>query len=316
VHYKAYSLVTVIDDLLPVLIPADGAEVDVHVSSTSLEIINIPPQPFMEWHLPGRELWLSFFKLDDGYLLRFDKLADFLIRNSGKEIVYLPRPGIPSNTIHHLLLNQVIPLVINLKGGEALHASAVLSPKGVIAFAGPGGSGKSTLAGSLINGGCSLISDDCLVLREKDEGIYGIPAYPGLRLWDDSLSCLFGDNDGHKPVAHYTHKRRVDIKNMLKTYCTEPRPFKRLYNIVASSEIEGKTDIIIEKLSPGNKFIALVRCAFRLDVTDRTMLTRQFHFLKRVASTVSVCSLIYPRDFKLLPAVREAILKDLQDLDN
>ncbi|MDD1777395.1 MAG: hypothetical protein LUQ65_04435 [Candidatus Helarchaeota archaeon] len=315
-HYKVYNLIAAIDDLLPGLIPTDRAEADVQVSNTSSETFYVPSQPFMEWHLPGRELWLSFFKLDDGYLLRFEKLADFLIRNSGKEIVCLPRPEIPSNTIHHLLLNQVIPLVINLKGSEALHASAVLTPNGVVAFAGPAGSGKSTLAGSLINMGYSLVSDDCLVLAGKGDGIYGIPAYPGLRLWDDSLSCLFGDNDAHKPVAHYTNKWRVDIKKMLETYCTKSQPLKRLYHIVASTEIDGKTDIIIEQLSLQDSFMALVTSAFRLDITDREMLKRQFRFLERVTSTVSVRRLIYPRNFRLLPAVREAILKDLQDLEN
>jgi hypothetical protein len=46
------------------------------------------------------------------------------------------------------------------------------------------------------------------------------------------------------------------------------------------------------------------------------MLIRQFNFLQRVAFTVSVRRLIFPRDFNILPAVREAILNDLKDLDN
>lgn len=79
---------------------------------------------------------------------------------------------------------------------------------------------------------------------------------------------------------------------------------------------EENCSIMIEPLLHRDRFMALVRSAFRLDITDHTMLKRQFHFLERVASCVSVRSLIYPRDFNLLPAVREAILTDLQDLDN
>ena len=114
------------------------------------------------------------------------------IDKKGSEIICMPRPGIPEDTIQHLLLDQVIPLVINLRGGEALHASAILTPQGVIAFAGPAGSGKSTLAGSFLLSGYQHVSDDCLALSEKDQEIYAIPAYPGLRLWDDALSYLFG----------------------------------------------------------------------------------------------------------------------------
>jgi hypothetical protein len=61
--------------------------------------------------------------------------------------------------------------------------------------------------------------------------------------------------------------------------------------------------------------MALVRCAFKLDITDQRMLKRQFLFLKRTVSTISVRQFAFPRAFKFLPAIREAILNDLKDLD-
>ena len=283
---------------------------------TFLERFNTSSKCFMQWYLPEGELWLSFSKIDGGYLLRFNELADFFVSNDGKKIICIPEHNIPSNTIRHLLLDQVIPLVINLKGKEALHASAVFTPKGVFAFTGITGSGKSTVVGSFLSEGYPLMSDDCLVLLEKNKGIYAIPAYPGLRLWDDALSHLFGENGAHGSVAHYTDKRRVEIEKRLETHCTEPQPLRRLYSIAEPIEAERKTDIIIEHLSPRESFMALVRCVFRLDITDNNMLTRQFHFLERVVSQVSVRRLIFPRNFNLLPAVREAILNDLKDLDN
>jgi hypothetical protein len=284
--------------------------------ATPSETFQTPSQWFMQWHLPRGELWLSFAKLDGGYLLRFNELADFFVSNGGEKIIYKSKLGIPPNTIRHLLLDQVIPLVINLRGEEALHASAVLAPQGVIAFTGPAGSGKSTLAGNFLLSGYQHVSDDCLALSEKDQEIYAIPAYPGLRLWDDALSHLFGENGAHGSVAHYTDKRRVEIEKRLETHCKNPQPLRRLYTVADPTEAERKTDIIIEHLSSRESFMALVRYAFRLDITDLEMLIRQFNFLQRVAFTVSVRRLIFPRDFNILPAVREAILNDLKDLDN
>lgn len=315
--YRLYGLTIASDDLLPGVTSAVHGEVDVRVRCVS----SSKPSPsfsnwFMHWHLPRGELWLSFAKMDGNYLLRFNELADFLIKDNGNEIICMPSVKTPSETINHLLLDQVIPLVINLRGGEALHASAVLLPQGVVAFAGPAGSGKSTLAGGFLVFGYRHVSDDCLTLLEKNQDVYAIPAYPGLRLWDDALSHLFGDNGTHESVAHYTDKRRFNLEKRLAAHCTEPKPLRRLYVIADLSELEGKTDIVIERLSSRDSFMALVRCAFRLDITDNNMLRRQFHFLERVASTVSVRRLVYPRDFRLLPTVREAILKDLQDLDN
>jgi len=315
--YRLYGLVISSDDMLPGVPSAAETEVDAWIRSVSFpKPLVLPSDWFMKWHLPEGELWLSFAKIDGGYLLRFNELADFFIKNDGKEIFCMPGHDVRSDTIQHLLFDQVIPLVINLKGGEALHVSAVLTPKGVVAFAGPAGTGKSTVTGSLLNVGYSLLSDDCLALLKKDDGIYGVPAYPGLRLWGDARGYLFGDNGGHKSVAHYTGKRRIDIESKPGAYCAKPQPLKRLYDIADPFDAEGKTNIVIEPLSARDSFMSFVRCAFRLDITDRDMLKRQFHFLKQVASTVSVRRLIFPRDFNLLPAVREAIIKDLNDLDN
>jgi len=282
----------------------------------SQKTFSTPFDWFMHWYLPGGELWLSFAKSHEGYLLRFEELSDFFVHKSGKEIVCLPKSGISSGTIRHLLLNQVIPLVINLRGGEALHASAVVTPQGIAAFSGPAGSGKSTIAGSLLKAGYPLMSDDCLALIEQDGKIHGMAAYPGLRLWGDSFKWLFGNGRPHRPVANYTDKQQVHITTKEQAIPAKFQPLKRLYAIAEPSEIDGKNDICIEPLSGRESFMALVRRAFRLDVTDNNMLKRQFYFLERVVSTVSIRRIIFPRDFTLLPALQEAILKDLESGDN
>ena len=211
--YRLYGLVIAIDDLLEGVPSVAHAEVVIQVRrTTSSKSFSTPSHWFMHWHFPEGELWLSFAKVNGGYLLRFNKLADFFVKNDGNEIAFIPKHEVPTDTIQHLLLDQVIPLVINLKGGEALHASAVLTPHGVVAFAGPAGSGKSTLTGGLFHLGYPLVSDDCLALFQKNEEIRVIPAYPGLRLWEDALVYLFGGNGTYKSVAHYTNKRRVEIE--------------------------------------------------------------------------------------------------------
>jgi len=310
---QSYGLAISCDDLSAGLTSASNKGADIHIQCVlSRRPFPSPSNWFMHWYLPGGDIWSSFAKLDEGYLIQFHELAQFFISDQGREIIYCPGIDTPPETIQHLLLNQVIPLVINLKGGEALHASAVVTPRGVVAFLGPTGSGKSTLAGSFLLAGCSVLSDDCLTLKGKNEGIFVMPAYPGLRLWEDSFSRLFGGKSAHESVAHYTTKRRIDIERKQDVYGGEGQALKRLYVIADRSESEGKADIVMERPCPRDSFMALVRCAFRLDITDRNMLSRQFRFLERVVSKVPVRKLIYPRDFKFLPAVREAILKDLQ----
>jgi len=316
-QYKLYNLVIASDEVFPELIPNDEVKVNIHVRRAScLETSNTPSRWFMQWHLAGGELWLSCAKMDGGYLLRFNELADFFVNNCGAEIVCMSKPEIPQETVQHLLLDQVIPLVINLKGNEALHASAILTPQGVVAFAGQARSGKSTVVGSFLKAGYSFMSDDCLTLLEKGRNIYAIPAYPGLRLWRDARVYLFENNGAQKSVAHYTDKLRVDIERKPETYCEEPQPLKGVYIIGDSSEAKGKTNIVIERLSFKNSFIELIKYTFRLDITDVNMLKRQFNFIEQVVSTVPVNRLTYHRNFSLLPAVREAILNDLGNPNN
>ena len=307
--YQLYRLVIASDNFFTGKTSIGNRGFDVQVQSIS------PPEPrsspsswFMNWTLPGGEKWLSCAKTDIGYLLRFNELADFTVDRIGTEIVCIPKPRIPENTIQHLFLDQVIPLVINLKGREALHASSVRMPQGIIAFVGQAGSGKSTLAASFFASGCPLVSDDCLALIEKNRKIFGIPAYPGLRLWKDSYKGLFGNNGKSRPVAHYTTKQQVDIEASGGMFCKLPKPLIRIYDVV----MNGRSRIKIKPLSPREGFMCLVKAVFRLDITDTKMLKRQFKFLEKVVSSVPVRRLIYPRNFKILPDVREAILNDLK----
>ncbi len=316
-QYKIYNFVISSDNPIPGIPSCRLEETDIWIRWTSTpKPIQILNNCFIQWYLPDGGPWLSVSKTDEGYLLRFNKLADFFVSSCGAGIVCMPNPEIPSGTIHHLLLDQVIPLVINLKGNEALHASAILTPQGVVAFAGQAGAGKSTLAGDFLKAGYTFMSDDCLTLLQEGPEIFAIPAYPGLRLWEDAAVRLFGRDGSYKSVAHYTTKQRVSIEWCPRTYCAKPQPIRRVYALAFPSEAGNKTDIIIEPLSKRDGFMELITYAFRLDTMDHNMLRRQFHFIKQVASTVSVRRLIFPRDLSLLPTVREAILNDLQDMDN
>jgi len=273
-----------------------------------------PSNWFMSWSLSSGEPWLSCAKVGNQYLLRFPGLADFVVDVAGRDIIVMADSETPSDTLRHLLLDQVLPLVLNLQGHEALHATAVLTPRGVCAFMGPAGTGKSTLAASFLLAGYPVISDDCLVLEEDSVRIVAPPAYPGLRLWDDAVEALDGSCNRLRPVAHYTSKRRLVPEQLQEESFPGPHPVARIYSLArtigaeVSSSPKGQ---LLTPLSFRDGFMELITAAFRLDITDRTMLVRQFLFYERVVSHVSVRRLQVPNTFSSLPAVREAILADL-----
>lgn len=278
---------------------------------------------FMTMTMPSGEPWLSCGAVTtgtrstsgDGYLLRFPELADFLVDARGREITCQAWSGTEPETLRHLLLNQVLPLILNLRGRDALHATAILTPDGVCAFAGQAGAGKSTLAASFLLAGYPVIGDDCLLLDERDTRVVAIPAYPGIRLWEDALAALYGAREGFPTVTHYAVKRRLLLPKQSKRFPTVPLPLARIYCLegpIAEQENDAIPSPSIRHLSRRDAFMHLLTCLFRFDIRDRAMLTRQFHFLDRLVAQVPVRQLFVPRNFSSLPAVREAILTDLR----
>lgn len=86
------------------------------------------------------------------------------------------------------LLSKVIASVSVMLGYEALHASAVDSPEGVIAILAPSGAGKTTLALELMRRGWPLFSDDVLALSEGPDGVLAHPGTPHMNIADDDQS--------------------------------------------------------------------------------------------------------------------------------
>ena len=255
--------------------------------------------------------WLSTAKIDGGYLLRFPRLADFTLDATGHEISCVAAADLVNVvTLRHLAIDHVMPRVLNLLGLDSLHATAVATPAGTIAFIGDTGTGKSTLSASFHLAGFESFCDDCLVLSEEGDRIVATPAYPGVRLWDDSFKALMGDADRGEPVAQYTRKTR--LLGDATGFRADRLPLARLYLLERPTAKNAPAVVpAIARVSPAEAFPVLVGASFPLDLTDTAMLTRHFHFINRVAATVPIRRLTIPSDFAALPAVRATVLADL-----
>jgi hypothetical protein len=105
-----------------------------------------------------------------------------------------------------VLLTRVLPNLSIARGYEALHASGVLTDRGVVAIVAASGTGKSTLAVELIRRGWPLFADDTLVLRRRDNVVEAHPSAPFINLPVSagdvrSLGADLGPIDGERWVA-------------------------------------------------------------------------------------------------------------------
>jgi hypothetical protein len=265
------------------------------------------------WYSFSGAKWLSFAKLDSGYLLRFPAHADFVVTDGARRIFGYTRGACPPETMRHLLLNQVIPIVLSQLGKLVLHASACAAPQGVMAFMGTTGMGKSTLAASFGLRGLAVLTDDCLLVRKQGERVVGVPSYAGLRLWPESVRALFDEQPALQPLAHYTVKKRLLFH---QGYTGEPLSLQAVYVLTEPDDVQGERQVDIEPLSASQALFETVRHTFQLDVTDRERLAGAFKRYEWLANAVPFFRLRFPRDHTLLPVVNGAILDHFARLEN
>ncbi len=271
----------------------------------------IPNQPewFHHWKDPDGEVCISIAKLSDGYLLRFPELADIVLSRSGDTLRYFPQADVPVESIRHILLDQMIPRILGQRGRLVLHAAAVIMPQGqAIAFLGASGMGKSTLASSFHQNGARLITDDCLLLDEREKQLIAIPNYYGLRLFDDSATALFGDQPTRSPVAHYTSKSRLRLPANRQP---EPEAGRRLNAIFLLADADDNNEqeaVHIHPIKGANELMAMIEQTFTLDLSDKSLVAHQFKNMGRLlTSKVRIYRLEYPRKHEMLPLVRSRI---------
>ena len=94
------------------------------------------------------------------------------------------------------LLEKVLRCVSMIRGYEALHASAVDSPEGVVAFLGAGGAGKSTLALEFMRRGWPLFGDEVLTLGRRAAGVSAFRGTPHMSISSRPLSTARGSEPG------------------------------------------------------------------------------------------------------------------------
>lgn len=107
-----------------------------------------------------------------------------------------------------VLLDTVLWTVSLLRGFELLHASAVATPTGIIAFVAISGGGKTSLAAECLRRGAPLFCDDVLALDDPEGQVVGHPGPPLMNL---PLSIMAESLGGAQVIAHFGDEQWVQI---------------------------------------------------------------------------------------------------------
>ncbi|TDG12905.1 hypothetical protein E2F43_15225 [Seongchinamella unica] len=239
----------------------------------------------------------------EGYWLRFLGLQDFLVSLDCRAVYFEPSRTLNAYTLRHLLVDQVLPRMLGQSGELILHGALVNYHQRSFALLGQSGAGKSTLAASFAAAGGTLLSDDCFAVRITSRGVSLVGNYAGVRLFEDSaarvpeLGACIGD------VAHYSSKQRY-LSPGAAAQLPAPGQLDGMFLLEKSTD----QAIDLEPVAGADQLMALIEQLFLVDPGNKTVMRQHFEtFDGLLAARPAVYRLQYPRQFDLLPAVRQAL---------
>ncbi len=234
----------------------------------------------------GRDRAVECRFVADSIEVRIEGVASFAVAGDGRSIrVGEVENSAPGSLVDDALLGPPLLLALALQGVPCLHASAVAAEQGVVAWLGPSGAGKSTLAAYLGRDGSpwKRCADDLLPVEVGPDGTHALPHFPQLKLPAAAQWC------GQQP---------------------ERLPLRALY-LLGESEAEGR-GVTIEPLAPTDAVLEILRQTAAWSLYSPDLAGRHLAMCARIAETVPVRRLSYPRRFEILPEVAAAIRADLQ----
>jgi hypothetical protein len=231
------------------------------------------------------------------------------VSGDGAEVNAFPAETTDEVTVEHLYINQVMPLALSRQGRPSFHASVVTVPGGAVAFLGKTGMGKSTLAASFAFEDAEFLTDDSLLIEEIEDGCLASPSHASLRLWADSVDALVDSSTRQAPAISYSEKARLLAGEAL-AHREDPLPLVAAFLL----ERESAREVAIRTLEGAERQMAWVENSFLLDIEDQLLLARHFDWTHRIANSVPAFALDYPRDYGMLPHVRDAIRKHVANI--
>ena len=253
---------------------------------------------------PPTEDWIQYSVLaSGGVYIRVNTILQTVISPDGRSAVCAWVDGADRMAFEANFLNFVLSTALTLQGEEPFHSTVLDFDGAIVGLLGPSGAGKSTLAACLVGRGADLVTDDMLRLLLED-GAAWVHAGPyRLKLHDDAAQRFLPQAARQGYFNTVTGKVLVQPRRTMPIYDV-PRRLDALFWLGDEAETPAVTARRLAGLELVKTLIASAMNV-RYHATDR--LERRLRFAERVAKSVPVYALEYPRDFAIMDRVVEEI---------
>jgi hypothetical protein len=252
-----------------------------------------PDPAFEVWRDPEGTARGYVYNHDGRDCVRLPGVAVFEFEREGGHVTASPEGPPRRELIEDAFYRCVLPMALQARGCEVLHASAVQASGGaVVGFCGLARTGKSTLAEGLRRRGYPLWANDALVLEVSRKSVQALAVPFSVRLRPDS-QAFFGPRG--EPGQRIGHHRE------------ETMPVAALCVLNRVREKHGASLVEVRRLSPAASLRALLThaCCFMTEDAGRKRRTMT-NYLDLVAH-VSIFQVSFATGFQHLPAVLDAV---------
>jgi hypothetical protein len=170
-------------------------------------------------------------ELPEGFVFQYADGTEFCVSADGREIwSRWPEAATLADTETYLL-GPVVGFALRLRGVLCLHASAVVIDGNAVALAGGSHRGKSTTAAAFAAAGYPVLSDDLVAVRPDGAAWNVAPAYPYLKVWEDSAGLLFGPDVELPRLTPTWSKRSVEFASHGYAFAETPLPLTAIVTL-------------------------------------------------------------------------------------
>jgi hypothetical protein len=224
--------------------------------------------------------------------------GSFRFSDAADDVEAIPQPGVPLDIVWDAFYRSVLPMALQTRGLEILHASAVLMPCGVLTLCAISESGKSTIAYALSQRGYPLWADDAVAFESKHEQVSAVSLPFKIRL--RPASALFF---GWEPDAAYTP---LHAGNNEQTHL-ESVPLAALCVLLPDSGGTSGAAVETIRLSPVAAFTALLPHAYCFSLQDVQRKRRMMQHYLDLAKRVPTFEVHFQRGLEHLSAILDSI---------